>query len=67
MRWEDFDYTYKSDSGNRFAYFGNGFTKKDEQVRRTPDDVPDFTPYLRKEAVEGKVDLRQYHESWYDL
>ncbi|KAF8859966.1 FAD/NAD(P)-binding domain-containing protein [Acephala macrosclerotiorum] len=65
-RWEDFDFTYRSSSGNRFAYFGNGFTLKDELVDKDPDAEVDLTPYLKKEAVDGKVDLRAYNELWFD-
>ncbi|KAG4413121.1 hypothetical protein IFR04_013738 [Cadophora malorum] len=32
-RWEDWEYTYRSESGNRFAYFGNEWTKKDVEVK----------------------------------
>ncbi|KAL3425486.1 hypothetical protein PVAG01_02277 [Phlyctema vagabunda] len=65
-RWEDFSYTYRTTSGNRFAYFGNGFTKKDELVDKDPGADVDFTPYLKREAVLGEVDLRAYNELWFD-
>ncbi|KZF18996.1 FAD/NAD(P)-binding domain-containing protein [Xylona heveae TC161] len=57
-RWEDFEYTYRSPSGNRFAYFGNGWTKK-ELI-----EGADLTPYLRKPE---DIDLRSYHELWHDV
>ncbi|AEO64657.1 11bb9af3-ee96-4f2e-a100-dafacf42a07f [Thermothielavioides terrestris] len=58
-RWEDFEYEYLSDSGNRFAwYFGNGWTRKEQD----PDS--DMTSYLK---LPGEVDLRDLHELWWDL
>ncbi|KAK0712594.1 hypothetical protein B0T26DRAFT_649779 [Lasiosphaeria miniovina] len=58
-RWEDWEYTYLSDSGNRFAwYFGSGWTSKEA------DPESDMTSYLR---VPGEVPLRDLHESWWDL
>ena len=66
-RWEDWEYTYKSTSGNRFAYFGNGWTQKDVQVNQeTPEEI-DLTPYLQLASVTGGVDLRRYHEMWCDI
>lgn len=56
-RWEDFVYGY-TNKRNRFAYFGNGWTKKEEV------EGSDLTSYLKK---HGTVDLREYHESWFDL
>jgi hypothetical protein len=56
-RWEDFEYTYASRQRNRFAYFGNGWS------RRELEDGWDMTPYLKK---PGEVDLRSYHEGWWD-
>jgi len=68
VRWEDFNYTYKSKSGNRFAWLGNGFSKKDIAAAADPKDpLVDFTPYLKKEAVQGKVDLKAVHESWFEI
>ncbi|KAH8600116.1 hypothetical protein B0O99DRAFT_737599 [Bisporella sp. PMI_857] len=67
VRWEDFEYTYHNKSGNRFAYFGNGFSRKDEIAAENPDADVDFTPYLKKEAVEHKVDLRAHHELWFEV
>lgn len=58
-RWEDWEYEYLGDSRNRFAwYFGNGWTAKEQD----PDS--DMTSYLR---VPGEIDLRDLHESWWDL
>lgn len=69
VRFEDFDFTYHTPSGNRFAYFGNGFSMKDWKVATSEEQVEtvDFPSYLRKEAVGGEVDLKGYHELWYDL
>ncbi|KAJ9145523.1 FAD/NAD(P)-binding domain-containing protein [Pleurostoma richardsiae] len=58
-RWEDWEYEYISDTGNRFAwYFGNGWTKKES------DPNSDMASYLR---VPEEIDLRDLHESWWDL
>ncbi|ORY14519.1 hypothetical protein BCR34DRAFT_672469 [Clohesyomyces aquaticus] len=57
-RWEDWEYEHISNSGNRFAYFGNGWT------RREVDEGADLTNYLKPPS---KVDLRDIHESWWDL
>ncbi|KAI0181412.1 FAD/NAD(P)-binding domain-containing protein [Hypoxylon sp. FL1284] len=58
-RWEDWDYEYLSDSGNRFAwYFGAGCTRKEG------DADANVTPYIRDPA---SIDLRDLHESWWDL
>lgn len=56
-RWEDFEYSYVRPE-NRFAYFGNGWTKKEA----TPES--DMTPYLR---LPEDNDLRDLHERWWDL
>ncbi|KAM0721068.1 hypothetical protein Q7P37_003354 [Cladosporium fusiforme] len=56
-RWEDWEYT-RVRSKNRFAWFGNG------RREREADPESDATPYLK---VPGSVDLRDYHESWWDL
>ncbi|KAI5456905.1 hypothetical protein BGZ63DRAFT_428345 [Mariannaea sp. PMI_226] len=56
-RWEDWEYEYLSDSGNRFAwYFGNGWTKLET------DAESDMTPYLK---LPENVDLRNLHEEWW--
>lgn len=57
-RWEDWEYEYLSPSGNRFAYLGNGWTKKEQ------DPSSDMTAYLK---LAGDTDLRTLHESWCDL
>ena len=57
-RWEDWEYTYKGKTGNRFAYFGNGWTRKEQ------DPDYDMTSYL---TVPSNIDLKSYHENWYDL
>jgi hypothetical protein len=65
-RWEDFEYTYRSAQGNRFAYFGNGWARKDEAAARGEEEV-DFTPYLKVESVRGEIDLRGLHEEWFEV
>jgi cation diffusion facilitator CzcD-associated flavoprotein CzcO len=55
-RWEDWEYTHMSRSGNRFAYFGNGRTQ------REMDENHDMTAYLK---FPSEVDLRDLHESWW--
>ncbi|KAL2178372.1 uncharacterized protein P884DRAFT_276914 [Thermothelomyces heterothallicus CBS 202.75] len=58
-RWEDWEYEYLSDTGNRFAwYFGNGWTKKEQ------DPASDMTSYLK---LPSEIDLRNLHEPWWDL
>lgn len=56
-RWEDFEYTYVR-AENRFAYFGNGQTAKEQ------DPGSDMTPYLKLDQAN---DLRNLHEFWWDL
>lgn len=56
-RWEDYRYTYVRPE-NRFAYWGNGWTKKERDAER------DIVPYLK---LPEEIDLRDYHESWWDL
>jgi len=69
-RWEDWEYTYRSESGNRFAYFGNGWTKDIELDQQALEaggrNEIDMTPYLHVDSVTGKLDLRDYHEKWYN-
>jgi cation diffusion facilitator CzcD-associated flavoprotein CzcO len=66
-RWEDYEYTYKSKDGgvggNRFAWFGNGWTRAEERVKLGDDGV-DMTVYLKP---SGTVDLATYHEAWNEL
>ncbi|CAM1510767.1 Fc.00g082800.m01.CDS01 [Cosmosporella sp. VM-42] len=58
-RWEDWDYEYLAESGNRFLwYFGNGWTRQETNPKS------DMTPYL---SLPGEVDLRDVHESWWNL
>lgn len=58
-RWEDFEYKYLSETGNRFLwYFGNGWTGKER------DPESDMTTYLQK---PDEVDLRDIHENWRNL
>ncbi|KAK0123760.1 hypothetical protein ONS95_008766 [Cadophora gregata] len=56
-RWEDWEWKYKTETGNRFAWLGNGWTRKEEKGEG------DLTPYLKKPA---DIDLRNYHESWFE-
>ncbi|KAF7189315.1 FAD-binding monooxygenase moxY [Pseudocercospora fuligena] len=66
-RWEDFSYTHWNEQGNRSAYFGNGWSRRDVAAASGPDGAGvDLTPWLRAEALAGKVDLRTYHEGWWD-
>lgn len=71
-RWEDWEYTYHSSSGNRFAYFGNGWTQKDvlfdkiSSQKTHADAFVDPTPYLHRSSITRTLDLRGYHETWYD-
>lgn len=64
-RWEDFEYTYRNEQGNRFAWLGNGWTVKDVRAAEGEEDL-DFTPYLKTESVMGEVDLRRVHEEWFE-
>jgi cation diffusion facilitator CzcD-associated flavoprotein CzcO len=71
VRWEDFEYTYHNKQGNRFAYLGNGRTVNDVRASQSEDmekDGIDFTPYLKVEAASDQgVDLRGYHEAWWEV
>lgn len=69
FRGEDFEYEYWNKNGNRYAWFGNGFSLKDWKVATNEADVEtvNFPSYLQKEAVGGEVDLTRYHELWCDL
>ena len=58
-RWEDWEYEYLVDSGNRFSwYFGNGWTSKEA------DPNSDMTSYLK---IPEEIDLRDLHESWWNV
>ncbi|KAL3470479.1 hypothetical protein BJX99DRAFT_267395 [Aspergillus californicus] len=67
VRWEDFEYTYHNPQGNRFGYFGNGWTSRDVAAKEGRGEEVDFTGYLREEASDGTVDLRGYHEPWWEV
>ncbi|CZT52817.1 related to monooxigenase [Rhynchosporium secalis] len=56
-RWEDWEWTYKTQTGNRFAWMGNGWTVKEER------EEGDLTGYLK---IPEDIDLRSYHESWFE-
>ncbi|KAH0287853.1 FAD/NAD(P)-binding domain-containing protein [Aureobasidium namibiae CBS 147.97] len=56
-RWEDWEYTYVRPE-NRFAYWGNG------RARRELDPEGNVTAHLK---LPEKVDLRDLHETWWDL
>ena len=56
-RWEDWEWTYRSQSGNRFAWFGNGWTQKEASGEG------DLTSYLKRPE---EIDLRSYHEEWFE-
>ncbi|KAI9044802.1 flavin-containing monooxygenase [Aspergillus affinis] len=57
-RWEDWEYEYTNPSGNRFAYFGNGWRTRE----KTKD--ADLTPHVVRPE---EVDLRTYMEGWWDV
>lgn len=66
-RWEDFEYTYFNTQGNRFGWLGNGWTTKDIAAIDGVDDLDiDLTPWLQVEALDKGVDLKSYHENWFD-
>lgn len=62
-RWEDWEWTYRSRSGNRFAYLGIGRMSKE---LRSDGDEPnlDLVRYLKRPDL---IDLRTYHEEWYNV
>ncbi|KAJ5385977.1 hypothetical protein N7509_008518 [Penicillium cosmopolitanum] len=57
-RWEDWEYTYVNQSGNRFAYFGNGWTS------RELDPSANLTPHLK---IPEEIDLKTHLEGWWDV
>ena len=59
-RWEDWEWTYRSNNQNRFAYLGNGRTIKED----FSDPNADLVPYLQR---PDRVDLRIYHEEWFNV
>jgi hypothetical protein len=65
-RWEDFEFTYWNPQGNRFAWLGNGWTTKDVLASEGAEGIDlDLTPWLKAEALDKKVDLKEYHEKWW--
>lgn len=52
-RWEDFEYEYISDSGNRFAFFGNGRTVREGDLNF------DIKSYIKRDPAE--IDLRDIY------
>ena len=61
-RWEDFEWTYRSPTQNRFAYFGNGSISR--EVSAQADSHLNFVPYLKRPDL---IDLRLYHEEWFEV
>lgn len=55
---------YRSESGNRFAYFGNGWTSVDVEAAAAanPGEIPKFATYLDPRSVTRDVDLARYLE-----
>ncbi|KAF3386907.1 putative sterigmatocystin biosynthesis monooxygenase stcW [Penicillium rolfsii] len=58
-RWEDWEYTYVNESGNRFAFFGNGWTSRELE----PENA-NLTPHLK---LPEDIDLRSHLEGWWDV
>ena len=59
-RWEDWEWTYRSKTGNRFAYLGNGWTAKE----MTTSEDAELVQYLQR---PDSIDLRAYHEEWFSV
>ncbi|KAF7515577.1 hypothetical protein G7054_g14507 [Neopestalotiopsis clavispora] len=58
-RWEDWEYEYLSENGNRLAwYFGKGCTKAEGNPGR------DITSYLK---LPQDISLKDLHEQWWDI
>jgi len=57
-RWEDWEWSTRNVSGNRFGYLGNGWTEKEK------NEDADVTPYLKR---AGEVELKSYHEEWWEV
>ena len=58
-RWEDWEYEYLSETGNRLAwYFGKGCTKAEGNPGR------DITSYLK---LPQDISLKDLHEQWWDI
>ncbi|KAL1383436.1 cyclohexanone monooxygenase [Phyllosticta capitalensis] len=56
-RWEDWDWGYGERTANRFGWLGNGRMSKEFE------EGADLLPWLR---VPGDIDLREYHERWWE-
>ncbi|KAH8645424.1 putative flavin-binding monooxygenase [Xylariales sp. PMI_506] len=67
-RWEDWEYTYWNPQGNRFGWLGNGWAKKDIEAAQGKVSSSDskLATWLKPEAFSGEVDLKRYHEDWWD-
>lgn len=59
-RWEDWEWGYGEggERRNRFAYLGNGRTKKEQ------DPESDLLSWLK---VPEEIDLRDLHEKWWEV
>lgn len=58
-RWEDWEYEYLTDTGNRLLwYFGNGSTKRERNMDH------DVTSYLVDPA---EIYLKKLHEGWWSV
>ncbi|KAJ5735284.1 uncharacterized protein N7483_000409 [Penicillium malachiteum] len=57
-RWEDWEYTYVNSSGNRFAYFENGWTSREKNPNAN------LVPHL---YLPEEVDLKKHMEGWWDV
>ena len=62
-RWEDWEWTHRSKTQNRFAYFGNGRTCQ-EMLDGNTDARLDLVKYLKRPDL---IDLKSYHEEWFDV
>lgn len=56
-RWEDWDWGYGEKKANRFGWLGNGRMSKEFE------EGADLLPWLR---VPAEIDLREYHERWWE-
>jgi hypothetical protein len=68
-RWEDFEYvTSRAARRNRFEYFGNGWTRWEEDFYKEEGKVEgkekewDIVGYLQE---VGESDARTVHEAWW--
>ena len=62
-RWEDWEWTYRSTTQNRFAYLGNGRTSQ-EMLDSNADSHLDLVNYLKRPDL---IDLKSYHEEWFNV